>query len=212
MKKGNYLIWMTLLLLFVWANSCQSPSSTGQPAGSVVSKSNSSSGSNSDSSTKNSMGFLKLIIKDAPVDNAEKVFVTIDMIRVHQACATENEEICFIPVWENAAGTEFDLLQMKYTPLNFTTTLPAGKYNQIRMSVLSGRIVLSGGPAYYPLDVPSDEIKIHYQFEVPAGGTAQITLDFDAAQSLHIVKTGKKDSYKLRPVVTVVGFQQGTGS
>ena len=44
---------------------------------------------------------------------------------------------------------------------------------------------------------------------VPQGGTALITLDFNLEESLHIVKKGKQDSYMLRPVVNVVGFEQG---
>jgi len=135
----------------------------------------------------------------------------MDKIRVHQAC--ETEDMCFIDVWANASGQWFDLLLMKNNPLVLSTTLPAGKYNQIRMSVVSGKIVLKNDTVPdHPLDVPSDEIKIHYQFEVPAGGTAKITLDFNVEESLHIVKKGNKDAYLLRPVVNVVGFeQQGPG-
>jgi hypothetical protein len=99
---------------------------------------------------------------------------------------------------------------MKTTPLVFTTALTAGRYNQIRFSVLSGKLFLLEDPAEHPLDVPSDEVKIHYQFEVPAGGTAQITLDFSAEESLHIVRKGKKDAYLLRPIVNVVAFEQGS--
>ncbi len=208
MKKTFFLIGLAFLLVLVWTSSCKSPSSVDRPSPVVTSKDSSSSNSNSNSNsgTTASMGFLQLIIRDAPVNNAEKVLITIDKIRVHQAC--ETEDTCFFTVWENATGTEFDLLLMKDTPLIFNTTLPAGKYNQIRMSVLSGSLFLIDDPELHPLDVPSDEIKVHYQFEVPEGGTAQITLDFNAEQSLHIVKKGKKDAYLLRPVVNVVGFQQ----
>jgi hypothetical protein len=205
MKRLGFLFVLVAIGLFIWTNSCQSPSSVENPATAATSD-------DSSSSTKTSIGFLRLILKDGPIDNAEKVLVTINKIRVHQACETETEDSCFVTVWENTAGTEFDLLLMKNTPIVFTTALQTGKYNQIRMSVVSGKIVLKGDPTPHPLDVPSDEIKTNYHFEVLSGTTAQITLDFDAEQSLHIVKQGKKDSYKLRPVVNVVGFEQGAGS
>ncbi len=205
MKKLGFLFILVAIGLFLWTSSCQSPSSVDNPAPSATDD-------DSSSDTQTSIGFLRLILKDGPIDNAEKVLVTLDKIRVHQSGKTEAEDSSFVTVWESAAGTEFDLLLMKTTPIVFTTALSAGNYNQIRMSVVSGKIVLKGDPTPYPLDVPSDEIKTNYHFEVLAGGTAQITLDFDAEQSLHIVKQGKKDSYKLRPVVNVVGFEQGTGS
>lgn len=205
MKRLGFLFVLVAIGLFIWTNSCQSPSSVENPAPAATAD-------DSSSSTQTSIGFLRLILKDGPIDNAEKVLVTIDKIRVHQSGKTEAQDSSFVTVWESAGGTEFDLLLLKTTPIVFTTApLLAGNYNQIRMSVVSGNIVLKGDPKPYPLDVPSDEIKINYHFEVLAGGTAQITLDFDAEQSIHIVKQGKKDSYKLRPVVKVEDFTQLTG-
>jgi hypothetical protein len=205
MKRLGFVFVLIVIGLFLWTNSCQSPSSAENPGAETTAE-------DSNSGAQTSMGFLRLILKDGPIDSAEQVLVTIDEIRVHQSGKKETEDSSFVTVWESAGGTEFDLLLMKTTPIVFTTALPAGNYNQIRMSVVSGNIILKGDPKPYPLDVPSDEIKTNYHFEVLAGGTAQITLDFDAEQSLHIVKQGKKDSYKLRPVVNVVGFEQGSGS
>jgi hypothetical protein len=204
MKKLGFLFILVAIGLFLWANSCQSPSAVDNPAPAATDD-------DSSSSTQTSMGFLRLILKDGPIDNAEKVLVTIDKIRVHQSGKTEAEDSSFVTVWENTEGEEYDLLQMKYTPIVLTTALQTGNYNQIRMSVVSGNIILKGDPEPHPLDVPSDEIKTNYHFEVLTGTTAKITLDFDAEQSIHIVKQGKKDSYKLRPVVNVVDFKQETG-
>lgn len=209
MKKFVFIAALVCLAFLAWTVSCQSPSTTGNPAASNT-PNNDKSSLNNDSSDKDAgtaMGALKIIIKDAPVENVEKVLVVIDDVRVHRVGETEGES--FFPVWQNPAGTEYDLLSMKTTPIILTTALPAGAYNQIRMSILSGNLLLLGNTQRYPLKVPSDEIKIHYQFEVPEGGTAVITLDFNLEESLHIEKRGKKDSYNLRPVVNVVGFEQG---
>lgn len=209
MKKTFIYVSLALLLVLAWTNSCKSPASSDQSSAVATSQESSSnnSNSNSGSGTTAGMGFLQVIIQDAPVTNVDQVWVTIDKIRVHQAC--ETEDTCFITVLETPMYV--DLLLMKDTPLVLDPVpLPAGKYNQIRMSVGSPcNLVFEGEDTTpYPLEVPSDEIKIHYQFEVPEGGTAQITLDFDAEESLHIVKKGNKDVYLLRPVVNVVGFQQ----
>jgi hypothetical protein len=100
----------------------------------------------------------------------------------------------------------FDLLYLKANPTAIAqASLEAGHYNQIRMPVVLGKIIFleDGKDVEYPLEVPSDEIKIPVQFEIKAGGTTQIILDFDAEKSIHVTKKGKKDSYNLRPVVNV---------
>jgi len=208
MKKTLILASLALLLVLVWTNSCKSPASSDQSGSAATTQTSASNNSNSSSGsgTTATMGFLQVIIRDAPVTNVDQVWVTIDKIRVHQAC--ETEDTCFITILETPI--QVDLLLMKDMPLVLDPVpLPAGKYNQIRMSVGSPcNLVLKDDPTLYPLDVPSGELKIHYQFEVPEGGTAQITLDFNAEESLHIVKKGNKDFYLLRPVVNVVGFQQ----
>jgi len=206
MRKMVVPVILAFLILLVWTNSCQSPSSPGKPGASPVSQTNSSSGSSTGAST----GFLRVVVKDVPIKDAKEIWVKIDKIRVHQACETDDS--CFVVVWEEAAGQDFNILKFKTDPITFTTALPAGKYNQVRMSVLSGQIVFGeqGPPAStdmkYPLDVPSDEIKIQVPFEVEVGGTTEITLDFDAENSIHIVPKGKQDSYILRPVIHVEGI------
>ena len=210
MRKMSLLVILAFFMLLVWTNSCQSPSSPGKPGASPVSQTNSNSGSSSGSSTGASTGFLQVVLKDAPIKEAKEIWVKINKIRVHQACETDDS--CFVVVWEDATGLDLNLLKLKTDPITFTTALTAGKYNQIRMSVLSGQIVFGppGAPVptdlKYPLDVPSDEIKIHVQFEITVGGTTQITLDFDTEKSIHIVPKGKKDSYILRPVIHVEGI------
>lgn len=220
MKKISILVALVCLAFVVWTMSCQSPSSTGNPASSKIVNDNESNSTNNDNSsnsdTGTAMGFLRLTLKDAPVEDAKNVWVKIINIRVHEAC--DNEEDCFTTVWENPTGQDIDLLVLKTMPLTFTTTLPAGTYNQIRMAVISGEIVF--GPAgppdpsdlRYPLTVPSDEIKTHLHFEVADGGTTQITLDLDAKNSIHIIKKGKKDVYQLRPVVNVVEVVEEPGN
>jgi len=224
MRNRGFLIILACLVFLIWTMSCQSPSSTGNPSSSKTSTDNQSSSSNNDNSsnsdtgtgTDTSVGFLRLILKDAPVENAKNIWVTISNIRVHEAC--DDGEDCFHTIWENSAGQDIDLLALQTTPLALpTATLPAGTYNQIRMDIISGKIVFPyidpANPAdlEYPLIVPSDEIKTHLHFDLEAGETIQITLDLDAKKSIHVIKKGKKDSYQLRPVVNVVQVVEGSG-
>jgi hypothetical protein len=222
MKKASVFVGVLGLAFLAWTMSCQSPSSTGKPTSSkLVDNNQSNSNGNNDNSNsgtdaETAMGFLRLTLQDAPVDDAKNVWVKISNIRVHRAC--DDEEDCFTTVWENPTGQDIDLLVLKAAPLTFTTTLPAGTYNQIRMAVISGEIVFGppGAPdpsdVRYPLTVPSDEIKTHLHFEVAEGGMTQILLDLDAKNSIHIIKKGKKQTYQLRPVVNVIEVVEGSGN
>jgi hypothetical protein len=196
MRKSGFLVAAAFFFSLFLANSCQSPSSINE------------SGSAKSSSSSKSTGFLKLLLTDAPAEEAENIFVTVDLISVHRTGGS------FFTVSE--VEQQFDLKALEgQLKIILTTPLEAGKYTQIRMRFVQGidgqgnyksRIVFSGVP--YPLDVPSDEIKIPVEFEIIGNGTTEITLDFDAAESIHIVQKPKKDdTYILRPVIQVVNLQ-----
>jgi len=227
MKKTSVFIVLVCLIFLTWTMSCKSPSSTGNPASSsqVADDSQTGSGGNNNNNDNNSsgsdndadisIGFLRVILKDAPVEDAKNVFVTISDIRVHEAC--DEGEDCFTTISD--VPMTIDLLALQTTPLALpTSALPAGTYNQIRMAVTSGEIVFGppGAPnpsdVRYPLNVPSDEIKSHLHFVLDKGETITITVDFDARKSIHIIKKGKKDSYQLRPVVNVVEVVESSGN
>ena len=202
MKKHNF--WLSVFfipIMLLWV-SCSSPVSSDKDASSLAKDSTSDSGSSS-GSTSGKSGTLSLLLKDAPVENAKNIWVTVSQIKVHLASPDS-----FIVI--SNTEQKFDLLFLKNNPTPIAqATLEAGHYNQIRMPVVLGKIVFveNGKDVEYPLDVPSDEIKIPVQFEITAGGTTQIILDFDAANSIHVVKKGKNDSYLLRPVIHVEGIQ-----
>lgn len=224
MKRRGIFIALVCLVFLAWAVSCKSPSSTENPASSPLvddgqtgsgnnNNNNNSSGSGNDSGTQ--MGSLRLFIKDAPVEDAKSIFVSISNIRVHEACDDGENGFTII----SDIPMTIDLLALQTTPLALpTATLPAGTYNQIRMDVTSGEIVFGPpGPPdpadiRFPLNVPSDEIKCHLHFELEGGETVLVTLDFDAKRSVHVIKKGKKDSYQLRPVVNVVQVVESAGS
>jgi hypothetical protein len=211
MRKTGLFLLLAFVAFLVWTSSCQSPSSTDQPVASPLAKSNSESNS-SGSTSKASFGFLRVILKDKPISEAQNVFVTIDKVSVHKECE-EPEDCDFIDIYTNPEGLKIDLLALKNTPSTLVTaTLETGKYNQIRLSVLSGEIVFpppspEDEAVPFTLQVPSGKIKIPVHFEITAEGETDIILDFDAEKSIHIVQKGKSDTYILRPVIHVEGIQ-----
>jgi hypothetical protein len=212
MKKASLCIVLVCLGFLVWTMSCQSPSSSGDPASY---KASNKSQSNSNSSSGGAIGFIQLSIKDKPVDDAKNIFVTISNIRVHKAC--EDGENCFTTISEEPLT--IDLLALQTTPLELpTASLPTGAYNQIRMAVTSGQIVFAStdpenpDDVFYDLNVPSDEIKSHLHFDLEANETVRITLDFDAKNSIHVIKKGHNNVYQLRPVVNVVEVTEVAGN
>ena len=214
MKKWGILISVFVCLVLFFAINCKSPATSEADFPQVAAESESSSSSQSSSGggeessgeTTTTLGSLIIKMKDKPVEDADQVWVTISNIVVHMADPDEFIEI-------SDEEMEFDLLLLKNNPVPIVSAnLEAGHYNQIRMDVVSGSIVfleddgqegLVGVP--YDLKIPSNEIKIPVQFYIEGNETTEITLDFDAEKSIKVTQQGKKDSYKLRPVLKVVG-------
>lgn len=222
MNRMKCLTVIAASILLVWGMSCQSPSSSGNPSGSALASSQSSTpptGGTGNPPTggggsQPGVGTLQLTITDGPVDNVASILVKMTEIRVHQY--GEDDASGFHTVWSDPAGLPLDILALKTLPFSFHGPLAAGTYNQIRISLAKdgGQIFLKDAPTVpHPLDVPSDEIKIHLQFEVLTSGVTEILLDFDAEQSLHVVQKGKKsDEYLLRPVINPVSQRTTPGS
>ena len=214
MKKWGILFSLFVCLILFFTVHCNSPSTSdaakpflAADAGSN-STSNTGSGGGGESSeeTTTTLGSLTIKMKDKPVTDADQVWVTISNIVVHMADPDE-----FIEVYSGLQ--DFDLLELKNNPVPIATaTLEAGHYNQIRMDVVEGWIIFledngEGTPVEVRSDlkIPSNEIKIPVQFYIEAGGETELILDFDAEKSIKVTQHGKKDSYKLRPVIKVVG-------
>ncbi len=151
-------------------------------------------------------GTLVMQITDAPSDlNIEKALITLSSIEVHTAAVESQDENA---TNETASGwvtvvqepKTFDLIQLvDVTALLGETLLPAGKYTQIRLHLDSAVITIDGQE--FVLDVPSDSLKLVKSFDIIAGQTTTLTLDFDAQES--VVATGNGD-YRLKPTVKVL--------
>ncbi|WP_291270321.1 DUF4382 domain-containing protein [Geothrix sp.] len=97
-------------------------------------------------------------------------------------------------------------------------TLPAGHYGQMRLILGPGNTVKLADGTVHDLTVPSGlqtGIKLIVNFEVAAGTTKDVWIDFDAAHSIQVVQAGMSGQYLLRPTVwaydkLVTGSIRGT--
>lgn len=83
-------------------------------------------------------------------------------------------------------------------------TLPAGHYGQMRLILGAGNTVKLADGTVHDLTVPSGlqtGIKLIVNFDVAAGTTKDVWIDFDAAHSIQVVQAGMSGQYHLRPTV-----------
>jgi hypothetical protein len=91
--------------------------------------------------------------------------------------------------------------------------IPAGSYHQLRLVLDSGNTVkLKSDGSVHDLAIPSglqSGLKILVQLDVAAGTFRDVTIDFDAKQSIFLHATGGSVDYILRPVIRAA---EGAGS
>jgi hypothetical protein len=157
-------------------------------------------------------GTLSVAMTDAPACGYDHVYVTVDRVRVNQdGGAGDNAQ-----GWSEivlATPKRIDLLNLTNGVLEELgqTSLPAGRYNQLRLVLadntganpLANAVQPTGG-TLVPLKTPSGQqsgLKVNTDFEVANGGQASLVIDFDACHS--VVKSGSTGSYNLKPVLSV---------
>jgi hypothetical protein len=150
-------------------------------------------------------GQMTVRLTDAPVDSAEEVVVEFAGIELHQGGATPQRFIFDTP-------QQIDLLELTGGDnkiLLDTVTIPAGRYQQLRLLVNTDEVrteksfikFKDGGT--HPLHVPSGELKLVSGFTVPEDGFADFTIDFDLRKS--VTEPGKSGKpYILRPTLRLV--------
>jgi len=166
-------------------------------------------------------GTLSVKMTDAPACGYDHVWVTVTKVRVHKSDTASDAD----PGWAEVAvtpdpgsdGRRIDLLSLQNGVLAELgqTALPEGHYTQVRL-VLSGapganQLVLTSDKSVVNLDTPSAQqsgLKLKHGFDVAAGETVDLVLDFDACKS--IVKAGASTRYNLKPVVSVIPILVGS--
>ncbi|HID71314.1 MAG TPA: DUF4382 domain-containing protein [Thermoplasmata archaeon] len=163
-------------------------------------------------------GKLVLLITDKPIGGEEvlEVNVTISQIMVHKALLGEEVpegevEAQEVPKGEKEDKTwiviteepkEFDLIKLSDAQeLLGGKELEPGRYTQLRLTVEALEIIIKEDDEEKPYDLKlrgQSRLKIVRGFEIVAGETTELLLDFDAEKS--IKKTGK-GVYFLKPTI-----------
>jgi hypothetical protein len=141
---------------------------------------------------------LRLLLTDAPAA-VEAVFVSIDHAFV-QAC---DDEDCVDSEWIDVMDepVTFDLLTLQEgdTVELATAKLAAGFHGQIHLVVSEASVVIHDHE--YSVEVPPVAVTLTGGFDLEPNMATEITIDFDAAQSL-IGST--EHGWTLRPAVSIV--------
>jgi hypothetical protein len=157
-------------------------------------------GCSADRQTGAQLGHISVRLTDAPGD-FEQVNLVVTEVSLHRDGDADG-------AWETLkldSTTTFDLIQLQGGVLARLADgeVPAGHYTQVRLHLADGSNVVVNGTTY-PLKVPSgmeSGYKLIGAFDVPAGGAVDLTVDFDAARSVHRTGNGK---YMLQPTCRLI--------
>lgn len=152
-------------------------------------------------------GFLTIDITDAPVDGAKEVWVRFYGIELKPTSAENTITLSFkSPMDINL----LDLQGQKSYRMLTDATLPAGKYDWLRLNVMAVNDGITDSyiklkdSSVHELDIPAGSesgLKIIGGLEIIANTPTRMTIDFDLRKS--IIATGS-GYYSLKPVLRLV--------
>ena len=148
-----------------------------------------------------STGKVSIMVKDLP-DDWTHVNVTFSQVRIHQA-STGNESESNESGWHNLAIAQktIDLaVLVNVSELLASANVGPGKYTQIRLVIDSVIGTMEDGTVVN-FTVPSGELKTTHPFNVTAGQTTTLTLDFILEDSIVHNSQGWKFKPVLGPII-----------
>lgn len=158
---------------------------------------------------------LTIRITDSPFTDARAVLVSFSEVSVHKS----GGDWMKLPFADAGGSRSCDLKKLVGAQdVLGTGALGEGHYTQLRLVVSSATLHWdnpAAGPACASalaapagrssqVEVPSGEVRLNREFDVPAGGVITITLDFDGDRSIRETGTGR---YMMNPVVSVVSVR-----
>jgi len=154
----------------------------------------------SDSTDPAGDGRLVVNLIDAPAAY-DSVIVAVERVEVHRDGEDSNSG--WLVVHDTPAS--FDLLQLVdgASAVLADHALAPGRYTQLRLILGDGSYVVEAGERH-DLRVPSGlqtGIKLNHPFDIEPQQIYEITLDFDAARSIHVTGNGQ---HVLRPTIRCV--------
>jgi hypothetical protein len=165
-------------------------------------------------SSSSGNGAINVHLVDGPIAGYQEINLNIQTVEIRGnggwiTLGTPNRTVNLL----NLVGGVSESLAMG-------TTLPAGHYGQMRLVLGTSNTVKLSDGSVQPLTVPSglhSGIKLVVSFDVAAGTTKDVWIDFDAAHSIQVVQAGASGQYLLRPTIwafdkLVTGSIHGTFS
>lgn len=142
-------------------------------------------------------GRMSVTLVDGPIDGFEQINLDIQSVEIRGAggwitLGTPNKVVNLLDLTGGVTQT-----------LASGATLPAGTYGQMRLILGPNNTLKPVGQALQALKVPSGlqtGVKLIVNFQVEAGSTKDVWIDFDAARSVQPHQTGN-GSWMLRPTV-----------
>lgn len=169
----------------------------------------------SPSSPSGTGGTLNIALKDSPFSDAKALLVTFSSVSVHKSDQA-TDQWTTLPFSGGATARTCDLkkLQTAQDVLG-TGALATGHYTMVRLVVSSATIyfdnassgsacaasITAPSGANASVTIPSGEVKLNREFDVPATGATTILLDFNGDQSVRQQGNG---GYSMTPVIAVV--------
>ena len=159
-------------------------------------------------------GMVEVHITDAPPEEqVTSILMTVSRVEIHKAGSDDEEQQPLEQEQEKlqeegdgggwitidiTRGTTFDLLKIKGLDELFAVSqVESGKYTQVRLTVDNVEVAL-GEEKPVEAKLPSGKLKLSHPFEVLAGETTVMLLDFDAKKSVNVTGNGK---VMVKPVV-----------
>jgi hypothetical protein len=161
-----------------------------------------------------STGTLNLGVTDASVDDAKAVVVEFTGVQLQSAGGNRIDHDFVDESTGDPAPRQIDLMALTGGTTELLLdgiTLNSGRYNWVRLKVKADRGVIDSyidllDDSQHSLYIPSGEetgLKLNRGFDIPEGGMASFTIDFDLRKSVHY-PPGLDEDYILRPTLRLV--------
>lgn len=150
----------------------------------------------------NSTGSMSVKLVDAPITGYKEINLHILKVQIAQA-TTDSAEWITLGTPDRTVNL-LTLTNGVSETLVPDATLAAGHYGQMRLILGDGNTVKLADDTVHDLTVPSglqSGVKLTVSFDIAAGTTADVFIDFDAANSIRLHQTGQSNKYILRPTV-----------
>ena len=147
-------------------------------------------------------GTLQIRVTDAPTLQVSSILLTVSHVEVSVAGEETAES-----GWRTVVADPqtFDLVALRgVEEVLGSAELAPGTYGQVRLEVVEAMVTIGGEAT--DAKVPSGKLRFAGGFQVTAGQTTILTLDFDAEKS--VVRRGRMDPL-IKPVVKLLVRQEG---